>query len=60
MQGTLSKRGNIFTMYSKKYNFLLDGTILRYGKIGKETTDSLDVKEAIIKQGKSNKRDFKV
>jgi hypothetical protein len=60
MQGILSKRGNIFTRFNKKYNFLLDGNILRYGKVGKEISDSLDVKEAMIKLGKSNKKDFKI
>lgn len=53
MEGILSKKGNIFGSYSKKYHFILEGDCIKYGRIGKDNTNSVELKDAVISLGKS-------
>lgn len=61
MQGVLLKRGNIFKRFQNKYSFMLLDNILKFGKVGKEITNSIDLHEALVtKDDKKGTKVFKI
>jgi hypothetical protein len=62
MQGVLLKRGKFFKRYQKKYNFILQDHLLKYGKVGKtENGNIIDLREALVtKNDKKGTKVFKI
>jgi hypothetical protein len=60
MQGVFLKRGTIFKRFQNKYTLNFHDNLLMYGKVGKEATNTIDLREAVVLRNNKSKKVFKI